>query len=110
MSINPLRTAIAPLRVEPGIFHIHVDTVELPHELEEYCLHRLGMTNTDFSGHPEGRPHFEPTRHLTLKLRSGCAFQDAWRDLEATSSRSGLKGYLEGEYIARDEIIPGGDE
>lgn len=90
---------------EPGVFHIHIDAQQLPDELNCFALEQLGFAETNFSGHPPGFEHFEPNRHLTLKLTTKAAFETAWRRLEAAADRPDFVGYLEGEYIVTDEAI-----
>src|SRR6185503_553173 len=94
--------------VRPGIFHVHVDAFEplsggFRRALESHSTAR----QTDFVGHPEGYHHFEPTEHFTFKLPSREQFNDTWVYLvEAASEASDFVGYLEGEYISTDEMIP----
>jgi hypothetical protein len=92
---------------QPGIFHIHIDARELPKELHSFAINELCFTDTDFSGHPEGYQHFEPNNHLTLKLGTKDEFQNTWTKLEKkANSINDFVGYLEGEYITIDELLP----
>lgn len=98
------------MNLEPtqsNIFHIHIDATNFPIELEAFSLQELGFVDTDFSGHPEGYVHFEPKRHLTLKLKTKQEFAEIWERLEKKADEcSDFVGYLEGEFIPKDEFIP----
>ena len=63
---------------QPNIFHIHIDARNMPIELDKFALNELRFFDTDFNGHPEGYQHFEPNRHLTLKLKTKVEFNDVW--------------------------------
>ncbi len=92
---------------QPGIFHIHIDARSMPVSLDEFALKEAGFIDTDFSGHPDGYQHFEPKRHLTLKLKTKDAFNKVWEQLEQKANESSdFVGYLEGEFIPKDEYIP----
>src|SRR5688500_1733682 len=91
---------------QPGIFHIHIDAQNMPAVLDEFSI-KLGFENSDFNGHPKGYPHFEPKRHLTLKVRTKEEFNIIWKKLECKVNEcSDFKGYLEGEFVPSDEFIP----
>lgn len=92
---------------QPNIFHIHIDAKKMPSQLDEFALKELGFYDTDFNGHPEGYQHFEPNRHLTLKVKTKEDFNEIWEKLEEKADGAdGFVGYLEGEYIPNDEYIP----
>lgn len=92
---------------QPKIFHIHIDARRMPKGLEVFAIQELGFYDTDFSGHPEGYQHFEPKRHLTLKVKTKEEFNDIWAILEKKADDSkDFVGYLEGEFIPEDEFIP----
>ena len=92
---------------QSNIFHIHIDATYFPLELETFALRELDFVDTDFSGHPEGYVHFEPKRHLTLKLNTKQEFVEVWGKLEKKADEcSDFVGYLEGEFIPKDEFIP----
>lgn len=92
---------------QPNIFHIHIDAKKMPAILDEYALKELGFYDTDFNGHPEGYEHFEPNRHLTLKVKTKDDFNRIWDKLEAKADEcKNFVGYLEGEFIPEDEYIP----
>jgi len=94
-------------QTQPNIFHIHIDATHLPVKLEEFARKSLGFVNTDFSGHPEGFSHFEPDRHLTLKIETKPQFIETWNRLVSKADQcSDFVGYLEGEYVPIDEVIP----
>lgn len=87
-------------------FHIHVDAVTLSAEFEQYLVRDLGFCRSDFSGHPEGVEHFEPPHHFTAKFASSAEFRARFdRLLSYTKANASMKGYLEGEFIARDEDL-----
>jgi hypothetical protein len=94
-------------KTQPNIFHIHIDATNFPVELENFAIQELGFVNTDFGGHPEGYVHFEPQRHLTLKLNTKQEFTRTWERLERKADECpDYVGYLEGEFIPSDEFIP----
>lgn len=94
-------------KTQPNIFHIHIDATNFPVELETFAIQKLGFVDSDFSGHPEGYAHFEPQRHLTLKLNTRQEFSETWEKLENKADESSdFVGYLEGEFIPKDEFIP----
>lgn len=94
-------------KTQPDIFHIHIDAKVLPIELAQFAINDLGFYDSDFNGHPEGYEHFEPNRHLTLKLKTKQEFENTWERLLSEADKcSGLIGYIEGEYIPNDEFIP----
>ena len=93
-------------KTQPKIFHIHSDAKHISNELYRYAVNDLKFVDTDFDGHPEGYVHFEPEKHLTLKLKTKGEFQSTWEKLEKITDRSEFKGYLEGEFIPFDEYIP----
>ena len=90
----------------PGIFHIHIDAQELSPALYHFAIEKLGFYDSDFDGHPDGYLHFEPQKHLTLKLKTKQEFTSAWDQLEKEAEKHDWTGYLEGEYISIDEYIP----
>ena len=92
---------------QPNIFHIHIDATNLTYDLENFAINQLGFVNTDFDGHPRGYLHFEPSKHLTLKVTSKKEFSQIWDTLEQKFDKSNeFVGYLEGEFIPSDEFIP----
>jgi hypothetical protein len=94
-------------KTQPKIFHIHIDAKKMPSELDNFAIKTLGFYDTDFNGHPEGYQHFEPNRHLTLKVKTKEEFTEIWDVLEAKADACpDFVGYLEGEFIPEDEYIP----
>ncbi|RYU89461.1 hypothetical protein EWM62_14160 [Mucilaginibacter terrigena] len=92
---------------QPNIFHIHIDAKKMPQLFDEFAIKELGFYDTDFNGHPEGYQHFEPIRHLTLKVKTKEDFSEIWDKLELkTNEHPDFVGYLEGEFIPKDEYIP----
>ncbi|PCJ11805.1 MAG: hypothetical protein COB04_18620 [Gammaproteobacteria bacterium] len=90
----------------PDIFHIHVDATSIEDGMYEKLITNYGFDATDFCGHPEGYSHFEPTRHLTLKLRDKEQYHQRWVQVKNFLKQSStFKGYLEGEYIPADEPL-----
>ncbi len=93
----------------PGIFHIHIDTQsdnKETFEFHSYARDRLKFFNHEFSGHPDGYIHFEPTKHSSFKTKDKSEFDKVWQKLkEKTKDYSKIEGYLEGEYIPTDEKI-----
>jgi hypothetical protein len=93
---------------QPGIHHIHGDWQEISPEAIALC-ESLGLTKTNFSGHPEGWEHFEPILHQTLKIESGREFNRVWDKLVLGLTALGpghIRGYLEGERIPVDMTLP----
>ena len=88
-------------------FHIHVDAVELDVAFERVLL-EMGFWRSDFEGHPEGAEGFEPPHHLTLKADNAVEYRRAFsKVVEAASANGdGMRGYIEGEFVASDEEIP----
>lgn len=86
-------------------FHIHVDAASILPEFEQYLV-QTGFVRTDFAGHPEGVEGFEAPNHMTLKLYDSIDFRKKFDEVAAeASATSGIKGYLEGEYIPVDEDV-----
>ncbi|QHI35775.1 hypothetical protein IMCC3317_11230 [Kordia antarctica] len=93
-------------KTQPNIFHIHIDALEMSKELYDYVTKELRFYDSDFNGHPEGYVHFEPKRHMTLKLDTKEEYIEVWKKLESYTKAKDLKGYLEAEYIPIDDFIP----
>lgn len=88
-------------------FHIHVDAQVLNKQVEDELVKRYGFEVTNFSGHPEGVPHFEPTHHLTFKCCEAERFRGTFDQAKAYLESVGIHGYLEGEVLASDiDIAP----
>jgi hypothetical protein len=85
-------------------FHIHIDAQEMDESFETFVVEKLGFSNTDFSGHPEGALHFETPKHLTYKTKDAKKFKDTFDTLEMhlKATPELLMGYVEGEYIPLD--------
>lgn len=101
-----METASMIEKTDPKIFHIHIDAQSISTEFYTYAKDRFDFVDTDFDGHPDGYDHFEPKKHLTLKLYSKKDFENIWRKLVETADQHEFIGYLEGEYIPTDEYIP----
>jgi hypothetical protein len=73
----------------------------------KFVVRDLGFWESDFEGHPEGQPGYEPAHHLTLKLEDGRSLRDAFRQIVAAASAAegALRGYIEAELVAFDEKI-----
>lgn len=93
-------------QTQPGIFHIHIDAQQMTKRLYDFAVNQLAFYDSDFNGHPEGYVHFEPKRHMTLKLENRDEFFLAWNELESFVDGDEFNGYIEGEYIPFDEFIP----
>jgi hypothetical protein len=89
------------------MYHIHVDATELS-DFFACHLEKTGFIKTDFCGHPDGAHGFEPPHHLTLKTQSASEFRKVFDEVVKIAETSGdsMTGYLEGEYVAFDEVIP----
>ncbi len=90
----------------PGIYHLHLDGSVMSPELDAYVKTKYGFTNGDFCGHPEGYKHFEPLVHRIFKTPDRNVFNTVWEDIEVQAQQLGFVGYLEGEFIKGDELIP----
>ena len=84
-------------KTQPKIFHIHIDAQSITKELHSYAKEELGFQDTNFDGHSEGYDHFEPQKHLTLKLKTREEFNQVRTLLEKQADESEFVGYLEGE-------------
>jgi len=94
-------------KVQPKIYHIHIDAQQMPKALDEYAIKNLNFVPTDYDGHPDGYDHFEPQRHLTLKAPDKALFKAVWNQLEAKMDEyPDFVGYIEGEFLPIDEYIP----
>jgi len=88
-------------------FDIHVDATELSADAESFLIDKLGFWRSDFCGHPEGYPHYEPPHHLTLQPSTSQEYKPMFkqvRDYFAHTPGS-IRGYIEGEYFAFDEDL-----
>lgn len=89
------------------LFHIHIDTQSESPELHRAAQEALGFYSHNFRGHPDGYPHFEPTRHSSFKTSDSRIFRSTWAQLEALiSEHPEVVGYIEGEFIPLDADIP----
>lgn len=97
-------------KVSPRIYHIHIDTQsknESTEEFHRWARKELGFFVHDFNGHPGGYVHFEPTTHSSIKIQSNRDFKNIWKRLVSKFSEyPDIKGYLEGEFIPTDMVIP----
>lgn len=86
--------------------HIHINAAYIAPYLERYVT-RLGFLRRDFSGHPVGKHEYEPKIHLSRKLYSSKEFKVLFEQVvQQAKSSGGLIGYIEGEFVARRNIIP----
>jgi hypothetical protein len=94
-------------KTQPGIYHIHLDTKTQSTKLHDCFQRELGFFPHHFSGHPEGRIHFEPTSHSSKKILSKDEFRKLWeKAVRLVGKDTSAVGYLEGEYIPKDIFIP----
>lgn len=106
MKSNELNPSGEIEATQPRIFHIHIDAQYMSKEFYEQVTQELKFYDSDFGGHPEGYSHFEPQRHLTLKVFNKEDFEAKWKRLVDLADLADFKGYLEGEYIPFDDFIP----
>jgi hypothetical protein len=107
--VQQRRLVVTQVLTQPGIHHIHGDWQSISPEAIALC-ESLGLIETNFSGHPEGREHFEPIMHQTLKIQTGREFHETWETLVEGLRALGpghVRGYLEGERIPIDMALPG---
>ncbi len=89
-----------------SLFHIHVDATSIAVDDYQTLINRFSFIASDFSGHPEGYAHFEPRRHLTRKLSDITQYHQLWGEVKHFLHQcAGFVGYLEGEFIPRDEAV-----
>ncbi len=93
-------------QTQPGIYHIHIDAINISQNLYDFVTKELKFYDSDFNGHPQGYKHFEPQKHLTLKLDTEREYIDCWNKLNNFAKQEDLKGYLEAEFIPKDDFIP----
>jgi hypothetical protein len=87
--------------VPSPLFHIHLDACWLSLEFENFVTTSLGFYRTDFVGPDGGKA--EPLNHLTIKLREAGLYRSVFAQVvEAAAAGQGMRGYIEGEYIAVD--------
>jgi hypothetical protein len=83
-----------------------MDITSVPSGFEGHVKEHFGFWDAHFSGHPEGYRHFEPNRHLTLKLGTKEEFQRTYDKLKQRIESIGAVGYIEGELVISDVPIP----
>lgn len=66
----------------------------------------FGFYESNFSGSPKGYQSFYPKIHLTWKTRKSASYNSLWNRLVPFLESSSFKGYLEGEHIPTDDLIP----
>lgn len=93
-------------RVQPKIYHIHIDAKEIDRGIYEYAVNELNFWDSAFDGHLREFDYALPNKHLTLKVKKKKIFEERWRLLEEKCKEGHYIGYLEGEYIPVDELIP----
>ena len=72
-----------------------------------FCtLHKFGFYEHNFIGHPYGYEYFGPIAHLSRKILTSKEFKQVWGKLERLVEGTNFAGYLEGEYILTDRVIP----
>jgi len=94
----------------PGICHIHIDPDARYHQSnKEYldeAVRRWSFKYAPFTGTPLGHEHLIPDPVMTLKLDDTDIYKDIWNQIYLYFYNSSFVGYIEGEFIKRDEIIP----
>ncbi|PCI20916.1 hypothetical protein COB64_01525 [Candidatus Wolfebacteria bacterium] len=95
-------------KTNPGVFHIHIDSTTTSEDLHKRAQGELSFISHDFTGHPDGYEHFEPTAHSSLVLNTKEEFSLIWEQLRFMIEAEGkdFVGYIEGEYIPNDIFIP----
>lgn len=93
--------------VVSSIFHIHVDGKRVSPRLINSLRRDLNFFESNFSGSPRGYKSAYPRIHLTCKHRNPEVYKEQWKRLIALidANKRSFKGYLEGEYIDRDDPI-----
>ncbi|MBS4052862.1 MAG: hypothetical protein KGZ69_16905 [Methylomonas sp.] len=81
--------------------------MSLSKDFEAFLTDQLGFWRSDFCGHPEGHPHFEPAHHMTQKPKDGKEHRALIESVLAHAEKTdAMLGYIEGEFIPLDEDIP----
>jgi hypothetical protein len=89
-----------------ALFHIHIDAVSITSDFETF-LADMSFVRTDFAGHPEGADGHEAPNHFTLKLTDSEAFKKTFDQVVSRAAEmSGIRGYVEGEFIPLDADVP----
>jgi hypothetical protein len=93
-------------------FHLHVDDARgLNPSAAERLISEFGFFEHHFSGHPEGYPHYEPTRHYTAKFDNGRDLRETYKRVctfladPYSDGSAAFHGYVEAEFIPPDRRI-----
>lgn len=89
------------------LFHLHIDDATgIREEAADRLINEFGFFNHHFTGHPDGYPHFEPTRHYTRKFDSSRDLLDAFNQVckflrdPYGDGNYAFHGYVEAEYLS----------
>jgi len=87
-------------------FHLHIDALSISKRFETYLIREFGFWRSDFCGHPAGSIGYEPPNHFTLKVKNGKEFKALFAKIcSYAKTHMAIRGYIEGEFIVRDEEI-----
>lgn len=82
------------------VFHLHIDAQEpIGLGLRQQLGDTHGMRAHDFSGHPDGYPHFEPADHLTRVFQTSVELHTAFAAVTALLGEADFTGYVEAEVV-----------
>ncbi len=92
----------------PLEFHIHIDARWIAPSLEDLLLRAHGFEAMDFDLASSQAPCYAPDRHLTRKVFDALDFKRSFDTvIRLAASTRAIQGYIEGEFVARNEVIQG---
>ena len=87
-------------------FHIHVDANWVSPDFEN-LLNQLGLRRLDFTREAGEDGLYAPAHHLTTKLYDSEEFRQTFDTIESyVNSHDAMNGYIEGEMLPFDLVIP----
>lgn len=95
-------------RTKQPEFHIHIDASWIAAAVEDALVREHGFAAMDFDLKNSEPPCYAPERHLTRKIYSSGEFKQAFSKVERLAETTqGIRGYIEGEFVALNETIEG---
>lgn len=86
-------------------YHIHIDASRIDNNLLN-SLYSIGFTNKDFIDCKKEKC-YSPKKHITQKYFNPKEFNNDYSIIiDQVNSGSLIDGYIEGEYISNDHVIP----
>jgi hypothetical protein len=95
-------------KTQEGVYHIHIDANHLSTAVERDLLKDFAFKDTAFSGHAPDARHFETLKHLTFKTQYYYEFTKKFESLKkyCEEQKGDMIGYIEGEYVPIDIVLP----